>query len=135
MTVRILIADNHDLVRSVISNLIREAGWEVCGTASDGKSAVEKALELQPDLLILDHRMPDRDGISVGHDIRALLPNIPILLCTLFASPSLESEAKDSGFQGVVQKSDGAALLAVIRSTLGLDTTINSIEGREGASQ
>ena len=120
MTVRILIADNHELVRSVIANLIREAGWKVCGIASDGKSTVEKALELKPDLLIIDHRMPDRDGISVGHEIRSLLPDIPILLCTLFASPSLENEAKNSGFQGVVQKSDGAALIAVIRSTLGL---------------
>ena len=133
MTVRILIADNHELVRSAISNLIREAGWKVCGTASDGKTAVEKALELKPDLLILDYRLPDRDGVSIGHDIRSFLPNIPILLCTLFASPTLESEAKNSGFQGVVQKSDGTALIAVIRSTLGLDKTISSIEDREGA--
>jgi DNA-binding NarL/FixJ family response regulator len=126
MGVRILIADNHELVRSAMSQLIHDAGWEVCGSVSDGKAAIETALALQPDLVILDYRMPDRDGLSVGRDIRVLLPSVPILLCTMFASPDLEREAKKSGFQGVVQKSDGAALIAVIRSVLGSNPTINS---------
>lgn len=124
-TVRILIADNHDLVRSAISQLIRAEGWEVCGSVSTGKDAVQKTVELKPDLLILDHRMPDGDGLSVGRDIRAFLPNVPMLLCTMFASPDLEREAQKCGFQGVVQKSDGAALIAVIRSALVSKPTIS----------
>jgi PleD family two-component response regulator len=60
MGVRILIAYNHELVRSAMSQLIRNVGWEVCGPVSDGKAAIETALALQPDLVILDYRMPDR---------------------------------------------------------------------------
>ena len=110
MGMRILIADNHDLIRSAMSKLMCEAGWEVCGSVSDGKTAIEKALELRPDLIILDYRLDDRDGLSVGREIRALLPNVRMLLCTMFASRDLETEAKKSGFQGLAQKSDGAAL-------------------------
>lgn len=118
MGIRILIADNHDVVRSAMSKLMCEAGWEVCAAVSDGKTAVERAVELKPDLVLLDYRMSDRDGLSVGREIRALLPNVRMLLCTMFASPHLEMEAKKSGFQGLVQKSDGAALIAVIASML-----------------
>ncbi len=60
MAIRILVADDHPLVRSTLSSLIRNSrdNWEVCGEAEDGQAAVQMAVELKPDLAILDFRMP-----------------------------------------------------------------------------
>lgn len=121
MSVRILIADDSEQVRSAITFLIRGLGWEVCGAVGDGEAVVEKAIELKPDLLVLDVAMPKRDGWSAGRQIRASLPDTPILLYTLLPSSYLENQAKESGFQGVVEKSNPTALIAAIR---------NAIEGR-----
>jgi len=118
MAVRVLIADDSEQVRSAMSFLIRGLGWEVCAVG-DGEAAVEKAVEMKPDLLILDIAMPKRDGWSAGREIHASLPNIPILLYTLLPSAYIENQAKQMGFQGVVEKTNPTALIAAIRNALG----------------
>jgi len=123
MSARILIADDHEQIRSVLTQLIRRAGWEVCAAVADGNTAVQKAAELKPDLLVLDFIMPERDGLSAGRNIRTFLPNVPVLLYTMFSSPYVESEAYKLGFQGVVQKANGAALIAAIRRALSPQST------------
>lgn len=119
MAVRILIADDSDQVRSAVTSLIRGLGWEVCGEAGDGEAVVQKAIALKPDLLILDIAMPKRDGWSAGREIRASLPNTPILLYTLLPSCYLENRAKELGFQGVVEKSNVTALITAVRDAIG----------------
>jgi CheY-like chemotaxis protein len=123
MPVRILIADDHERTRSILTELIRGAGWLVCGAVADGKAAVEKAAQLKPDVLILDFIMPNQDGISAGRLIRTFMPEAPLLLYTMFSSPYVESEAKRSGFHGVVEKANGPALIAAIRRALGPNAT------------
>lgn len=118
MAIRILIADDSEQVRSAMSFLIRGMGWEVCGEVGDGEAVVEKAMALKPDLLILDIAMPKRDGWSAGREIRASLPNTPILLYTLLPSSYIENQAKQLGFHGVVEKTNPTALIAAIRSAL-----------------
>jgi len=118
MAARIFIADDSEQVRSAMTFLIRGLGWEVCGVASDGEAAVEKAIELKPDLLILDIAMPKRDGWSAGREIRASLPDTPIVLYTLMPSSYIEAQAKQLGFHGVVEKSNPTALIDAIRSAL-----------------
>lgn len=96
-----------ETARSAICHAIRSAGqnWKICYEAVDGKSAVEKAIELRPDLLILDLLMP-YDGISAGKKIRELLPDTPMVLNTIGSSQTVEQEAKNAGFQVVAEKSD-----------------------------
>lgn len=120
MATRILIADDHRHMRAALASLIRESGenWEVCGEAEDGQAAVDEAAELKPDLMILDLMLPCRDGISAARAIRMVLPNLPIVLYTLWVSPFLQSEAEQVGIQAVVQKSNGKALVAAIREAL-----------------
>lgn len=118
MAVRILIADDSEQVRSAMAFLIRGMGCELCAAVGDGEAVVEKAIELKPDLLILDIAMPKRDGWSAGREIRASLPDTPILLYTLLPSSYIENQAKQLGFQGVVQKTDPTALIAAIRTAL-----------------
>lgn len=118
MAARILIADDHELVRSAVSQLVSHGPANLPTFVANGQAAIEKAAELKPDLLILDFQMPRRDGLSAGRDIRAFLPNVPVVLYTAFPCEYVECEAKRHGFHGVVQKSNGSALVAAIRSAL-----------------
>lgn len=118
MPLRVFIADDSEQVRSAMSFLIRGMGWEICGSVADGDAAVEQAIELKPDLLILDIAMPKRDGWNAGREIRASLPDTPILLYTFLPCSYIEDRAKEFGFQGVVEKTNPTALIAAIRSAL-----------------
>lgn len=118
MPARILIADDSEPMRSAITFLIRGLGCEVCGEVGDGEAVIEKAIELKPDLLILDIAMPKRDGWSAGRELLASLPNTPILLYTMLPVAFLADEAKQLGFLAVAQKDNTTALIAAIRNVL-----------------
>ena len=86
-TVRILIADDHAAVRlGLRSELESNPKWEICGEAENGQEAIEKVLELKPDLVILDISRPIINVIEASRQIRRLAPNIRILLCTMHNS-------------------------------------------------
>jgi DNA-binding NarL/FixJ family response regulator len=105
MSSRILIADDHAGVRKMLKLLVEtQAGWEVCGEAENGREAVAKAAELQPDLIVLDLAMPVMDGIRASREISAAMPGVPILMHTLHYSSALELEAKKVGVKRVVAK-------------------------------
>jgi len=79
---RIFIADAPRPRDKALRNLMQGNGWEVCGEAEDGFSAVEKAAVLKPDLVILDFRMPNLNRLQAARDIHAADPNMPLLLFT-----------------------------------------------------
>lgn len=114
---RILLADDNDRVRPMLSSIISEAdpAWQVCSEVANGKLAVEKAAELKPDLVILDFSMPVLDGISAGRQIRALLPQVPVLLYTFIGSARIENAAREAGIHSVIEKADFRKLVEEIR--------------------
>jgi DNA-binding NarL/FixJ family response regulator len=124
--VRIFIVDDHVAIRlGLRSELACNPQWEVCGEAENGKEAVEKVLELKPDLVILDISMPIMSGIEACRQIRRLVPDIKILLYTMHSSPQpqLELIARQAGANGVLNKSQTVASLKkaverVLRETL-----------------
>src|SRR5262249_17956490 len=67
--VRILVADDHEVVRKGLCNLLQAHGWEVCGEAGDGRQAVEMAKQLRPDIVILDIGMPNLNGLDATRQI------------------------------------------------------------------
>jgi len=116
-TVRILIADDHAAVRlGLRSELESSPKWEICGEAENGKEAIEKVLELKPDLVILDISMPIMSGIEASRQIRRLAPNIKILLCTMHNSTQLQLDliARQAGADAVLNKSQSVASLKTI---------------------
>jgi len=117
---RILIADDHPAIRRVLRALIEgRAEWQVCGEAENGVDAVSKAMELQPDLIILDLAMPVMDGIRASREIASAMPGLPILMHTMHGSPAVNLEAKKAGVTRVVSKGDsGENLIGAIEDLL-----------------
>jgi CheY-like chemotaxis protein len=118
--VRILIADDRELVRATLRQALpqADASWRVCGEAGTGREAIEKAVELAPDLIILDIAMPVLDGISAAKAIRARLRDVPIVMYTFLFFDHLELMVKQAGAQALVQKGDLRALIREMRKVL-----------------
>jgi len=104
---RILIADDSDLARTGLKVLLSSrSDCEVCAEVDNGKQAVMKAIELNPDLIILDYSMPGMDGLHAAHEISKAVPAAHIFICTLFSSRALEIEAMKYGVGCVISKSE-----------------------------
>jgi DNA-binding NarL/FixJ family response regulator len=109
---RILIVDDHEAVRTGVRAILASRNdVEVCGEAANGQEAIEKALELRPDLIILDINMPILGGIAAAKEIKVRLPQVLILLFSMHQSNQLVREAKLLGVQGYVNKSQAGAML------------------------
>ena len=89
--------------------MLESRGIEVCGEATNGQEALIKALQLKPDLVILDITMPVLDGFSAAREITKRLPGVGILLLSMHESASMVNVAKSSGARGYVAKSEGIA--------------------------
>lgn len=113
---RILIVDDSDFARTGLKVLLAgRTDCEICGEANDGRQAVKKAIDLNPDMIILDYSMPGMDGLHVAQEIYKALPTTFILICTLFPSRELEREAMKYGVKHVISKAEmSKALVAVI---------------------
>src|SRR5712691_5425612 len=119
-TLRVVVADDHELVRHALRSLLEsEQGWEVCGEASTGTEVVEKAQQLQPDVLVLDIHMPGMDGLETAKQVLAANPKTEILILTLDESPALLLKAAHVGARGIVMKSDATRELIAAVSALG----------------
>jgi len=104
-TIRILIADDHAVVRQGIKAfLLTKQGIEVIGEAADGAEAVRLAMELQPDVILMDLIMPNVDGIEAVRRIRAAQPNARILVLTSFATDDQVFPAIKAGALGYLLK-------------------------------
>ncbi|MBP2664161.1 MAG: pdtaR [Firmicutes bacterium] len=95
-TLRIVIADNESIIRMDLKEILEEAGHTVVGEATDGVRAVELARKCHPDLVIMDIKMPEMDGITAAK----IISNeklAPVLLLTAFSQKEIVEKAKDSG--------------------------------------
>jgi DNA-binding NarL/FixJ family response regulator len=115
---RILLADDHAPALEGMSALLAPH-YEVAGTAADGRSLVEAALNLKPDLIITDITMPHLSGIDAARQIKTSLPGIKLLFITMHSSSTYVSAAFEAGGTGYVLKSGtGDELLEAVQSVL-----------------
>jgi DNA-binding NarL/FixJ family response regulator len=111
-TTRVLLADDHDIVRRGLAAALADCRHcQVCGEASNGREAVEKARQLRPDIVILDVSMPDLNGVDATRRIRAALPDTEVLVMTMHESDELVREILAAGARGYLLKSDAGRLL------------------------
>ena len=118
--VRILIADDHEVVRQGLRAVLEgQAGWVVCGETSSGREAVVKAIDLQPDVVVLDITMPELNGLEATRQIRRAV-SAKVLILTVHESDQVVTEVLDAGAHGYVLKTDaGRTLVEAIRALLG----------------
>ncbi len=100
---RVLIAEDETIIRLDLRGLLEGAGFEVCAEARDGEEAVELARSQQPDLAVLDVKMPRLDGIEAARRILDERP-IPIVMVTAYAERELVSRAVEAGVFGYLVK-------------------------------
>ncbi|TMK61119.1 MAG: response regulator transcription factor [Actinobacteria bacterium] len=109
MAERILLVDDHPLTRSALSGLLQQHGFEVVGEAADGESAVTRASELQPDLILLDLSMPGLDGLSALPRLREAAPTCEVVVLTASGEEKNLLAAIRAGAAGYLLKSEPPA--------------------------
>jgi len=100
---RAIVAEDEALIRMDVVETLREAGFEIVGEAGDGAKAVELALELRPDIVVMDVKMPEMDGITAAEKI-AKESAAPVVLLTAFSQTELVERARDVGAMAYLVK-------------------------------
>lgn len=128
---RILIADDHALVRGVLRDAVESAGHEVVGEAATGDDVVRLARDLRPHVVLMDLSMPGIDGLSATRDLRRHAPDAAVLVVTMHAEPELLATARQAGARGYLLKDAGrdeivAAVAAVAAGEDAFDADLAS---------
>ncbi|MGV0627234.1 ANTAR domain-containing response regulator [Mycolicibacter minnesotensis] len=130
---RVLIAEDEALIRLDLAEMLREEGYEVVGEAGDGQEAVELAEQLRPDLVILDVKMPRRDGIDAASEI-AQKRIAPIVMLTAFSQRDLVERARDAGAMAYLVKPFTAGdLVPAIELAVSRSEEITALEREVGS--
>jgi DNA-binding NarL/FixJ family response regulator len=108
---RILVIDDGDSVRDVIRIFLEHAGLEVCGEAADGVEAIEQAKKLKPDLIVLDLAMPRMNGAEAACILSKIMPDVPIVLLTLYQNVLGDALASAVGVKAIIDKTEGMGKL------------------------
>lgn len=114
---RVLLVDDHELVRRGVRSLLSQTKYEICGEAVDGQDALEKARELKPDVIIMDVSMPRLNGLEATRQVHSYLPNCEVLILSQHESPEMVRQAINVGARGFVAKrSIGKDLISALES-------------------
>jgi DNA-binding NarL/FixJ family response regulator len=117
---RILIVDDNEYFLPVLRSCLETQGYVVCGEATDGVAAIERAKELEPDLIVIDMAMPRLNGMEAAAILKNSLPKVPVVLLTIHDEEVKATPTAAFGIRAVVSKADGiSALTTCLRELLG----------------
>ena len=112
---RVLLADDHQLLRQAIRRTLEDAGFDVVGEATDGEEAVRMVDELTPDITVMDVTMPNLDGLGALERVRAHHPDAKVMMLTMHGEPDVVRRAVEHGAVGFLTKdTEMERLVAVI---------------------
>jgi CheY-like chemotaxis protein len=106
-SVRVLVVDDTDHVRSMLVDMLQLDGFDVVGEAPSGRAAMTLATESDPDVIVMDYKMPGMDGLAAARRIRVDRPDQAIILYTAYLDKLLEDEARAAGVAICVGKVEG----------------------------
>ena len=104
MTIRLLLADDHRMLREGLRRTLEEEGLEVVGEAADGEEALRLAAKLRPDVVLMDVTMPVLDGVEATRQLHEHLPEIPVVILTMHADREVLARAIRAGAAGYLVK-------------------------------
>src|SRR5512140_2382982 len=120
MTLRIILVDDHEVVRLGLKSLLaRRPEFDIVGEAASASEAVEKTLLLKPDIVVMDIRLPGKSGIEACREITAQQPQTKIIMLTSYAEDELLFDAIAAGASGYVLKQIGSGELVRALETVG----------------
>jgi DNA-binding NarL/FixJ family response regulator len=124
---RVLLADDHQLLRQAIRRALEDAGMTVVAEAGDGGEAVRMATELQPDVVVMDVSMPVLDGIEATRRIHDDYPELPIVIITMHGDEALRRDAVNAGAAGFLTKDVSMQeVVATITQAAGGDVALST---------
>ena len=129
MSIRMLVVDDHEVVRTGLASLLVDSGIEIVAEAESGRQAIDLANEHQPDVVLLDIRMPDMDGLDALERIRRALPKVKVVILSTYDNPTYVARAVALGASDYVLK--GACrqdILNTIRGAVGGEGPSNAGE-------
>lgn len=104
MSIRLLLADDHTMVRQSVRRSLEAEGFHIAGEAADGEEAVRLALELMPDVVLMDISMPVLDGVEATRQVRQQLPGTQVVVLTMHADADVVRRALRAGAAGYLTK-------------------------------
>ena len=111
MQVKVLVVDDTDHVRHMLVDMLELDGFDVVGQASSGQEGISLCTEVKPDVVVMDYKMPDMDGLATAEGIRKDRPEQAIILYTAYLDPKLEQQAKEAGVALCIGKVEGLTQL------------------------
>lgn len=107
----ILLVDDSAIVRSGLRRAFELQGWEVCGEAKNGREGIEKAEQLNPNVIVLDLAMPEMNGITAARILKRTRPKISLILFTTYGDLLGAEDARAAGISAIVAKTEPIAVL------------------------
>jgi CheY-like chemotaxis protein len=113
----VLVADDNPTIRKMLCRMFeREENYDLCAEAEDGKQAIELALHHRPDLIILDLSMPVMNGLEAAHELKKLMPQVPIILFTQHAEIGNRAGIINIDVDRIVAKTEAFSLMGHVRA-------------------
>lgn len=111
VAVRVLLVDDTEHVREMLAQMLLLDGFDVVGKAPSGAEAIAMVQTCDPDIVIMDYKMPSMDGITATRLIRSTAPTLPVILYTAYLDDDLERQARAAGVSACLGKIEGLASL------------------------
>lgn len=134
MPARILLADDHPIARSAIRALLASEAFDICGEAEDGREAIDKVVELKPDLVLLDISMPVMNGIDAAREIYRLAPNTKIVFLTNHDIPIIVDATRGLADGFVPKSAADTQLIPTLNRAVGISPN-GAMKSRRAAAK